>query len=135
MERPLLVAAAVVSGVLSTPSLLGWALLSIVTIAGGKMTLSSWSDLLGLVGFAAGWLGWASLLWLAANFAQLGARRFPLWVTLGLVSGIAAVAAVWAMSRIGLPTSPSEFIAALLFGGAPLLFATVAVVKHYRSPT
>jgi hypothetical protein len=129
MRRPLS-AIALVFGILSIPSLLGWALLSITAVFGGKVSITSSSDLLGLAAFIAGWSGWAALLWLAANFGGLGLSKLPGWVVVGLVLGIATVVSVWAMSRPGLPGSPGEFVALLLFGGAPFGFAISALLKY-----
>ena len=128
--RRALPAIAFVFGILSIPSLLGWALLSTITVFGGKVSTVSSSDLLGLAAFVAGWSGWAALLWLATNFRGLGVSKLPGWVVVGLVFGIATVVSVWAMSRPGLPGSPGELVALLLFGGAPLGFAISALIKY-----
>jgi hypothetical protein len=124
-------AAALLFGLLSVPSFLGWSLLCFITTVSGKAwAVRSLADALGLAGFFAGWYGWASLFWVAANFERLGVITSPRWVKPGFMAGILVVLSLWATSFPIRNLTAATPVVLLFFGGAPLVFVVLALIQY-----
>ena len=140
--KTLLAVSAIVLGILSIPAALIWFILlwvgiiNVIQAMKGTASLSL-NELTLVLPYATGSWAWCALGWLAFHFRQLGTSAPPRWVFTGIISGVLTIfiPLVFFAFNEGsyksiVPKSYSDWLVALLFGGAPILFGLIAAIRY-----
>lgn len=117
----------------SLPGLVLWAFLSIGFIGGASLSIAFVPAPVLVV---AGWLGWASLLWLLRSAVQDEYRPMPRWVQIGTAAGLFTLLVVMLLFASSAEAKGSSHLVSSLLsfpsvlGVPPLLLTLLSLAKY-----